>query len=223
MAAAGLIGFTVTPAQAADKDCADFATQRAAQIFFLNHGGPQNDPHGLDSEDDGVACESNPCPCYYGKTPPGGGGDSNPPPSTPEPLKRNQAKVIRVVDGDTVNVRILPRGPKVSVRLIGIDTPEVHGSTECGGPEASRSLKKLLKPKTRVSLLSDRSQNLKDRYGRWLRYVTKTKGKVDAGRRQLVRGHAEVYVFKKPFARVKSYRNAQTAAKRQDRGMWGNC
>ena len=54
-------------ASASDKDCADFATQRAAQIFFLKHGGPQRDPHRLDGDDDGVACEDNPCPCYRGK------------------------------------------------------------------------------------------------------------------------------------------------------------
>jgi hypothetical protein len=57
-----------TPAaSASDKDCADFNSQRAAQIFFLKHGGPRYDPHRLDGDDDGVACEDNPCPCYRGK------------------------------------------------------------------------------------------------------------------------------------------------------------
>src|SRR5439155_14489262 len=42
------------------------------------------------------------------------------------------AHVERVVDGDTV--RFVGIGP---VRLIGIDTPEVHGQVECYGPEAS--------------------------------------------------------------------------------------
>jgi Excalibur calcium-binding domain len=51
-------------ASASDKDCSDFASQRAAQIFFLKHGGPRRDPHRLDADHDGVACESNPCPCY---------------------------------------------------------------------------------------------------------------------------------------------------------------
>jgi excalibur calcium-binding domain-containing protein len=54
-----------TPAaSASDKDCADFSSQRAAQLFFLKHGGPRSDPHRLDGDDDGVACEDNPCPCY---------------------------------------------------------------------------------------------------------------------------------------------------------------
>jgi hypothetical protein len=52
---------------AADKDCKDFQTQRAAQIFFLKHGGPRQDPDRLDGDNDGVACEDNPCPCYRKK------------------------------------------------------------------------------------------------------------------------------------------------------------
>jgi hypothetical protein len=54
-------------ASAADKDCEDFRSQRAAQFFFLKHGGPQEDPDRLDGDDDGVACEDNPCPCYRKK------------------------------------------------------------------------------------------------------------------------------------------------------------
>lgn len=53
-----------------DKDCSDFATQRAAQIYFLSRGGPQRDPDRLDGDHDGVACEDNPCPCYSGSQPP---------------------------------------------------------------------------------------------------------------------------------------------------------
>jgi hypothetical protein len=50
-----------------DKDCADFPSQRAAQIFFIKHGGPRYDPDRLDGDDDGIACEDNPAPYYYGK------------------------------------------------------------------------------------------------------------------------------------------------------------
>jgi hypothetical protein len=54
-------------ASASDKDCKDFRSQRAAQIFFLKHGGPRRDPDRLDADHDGVACEDNPCPCYRKK------------------------------------------------------------------------------------------------------------------------------------------------------------
>ena len=56
-----------SPAHAADRDCGDFGSQRAAQIFFLEHGGPNRDPHGLDSDSDGIACETNDAPYYFKK------------------------------------------------------------------------------------------------------------------------------------------------------------
>ncbi len=43
-----------------DKDCPDFSTQHEAQMFFVFNGGPINDPHRLDKDKDGIACESNP-------------------------------------------------------------------------------------------------------------------------------------------------------------------
>lgn len=67
MIALVVLSFAVVPsaASASDKDCADFATQRAAQIFYIKHGGPRHDPDRLDGDNDGVACEDNRCPCYY--------------------------------------------------------------------------------------------------------------------------------------------------------------
>ena len=41
-----------------DRDCGDFTSQAEAQRFFEAAGGPESDPHRLDSEGDGVACES---------------------------------------------------------------------------------------------------------------------------------------------------------------------
>lgn len=63
----GLVALLVFPAGAqADLNCSDFSTQGQAQKH-LTHG----DPHGLDSDGDGVACESLPCPCSKGS---GGNG-----------------------------------------------------------------------------------------------------------------------------------------------------
>ena len=39
----------------ADRDA--FASDRAAQVFFLQAGGPTDDPHDLDRDGDGFACE----------------------------------------------------------------------------------------------------------------------------------------------------------------------
>lgn len=43
-----------------DKDCGDFATHTEAQAFFIAQGGPSSDPHRLDGDNDGSACETLP-------------------------------------------------------------------------------------------------------------------------------------------------------------------
>jgi hypothetical protein len=43
-----------------DRDCPDFRTHAEAQAFFLAAGGPGRDPHRLDADHDGVACETLP-------------------------------------------------------------------------------------------------------------------------------------------------------------------
>ncbi|WP_341927309.1 thermonuclease family protein [Nocardioides psychrotolerans] len=202
-----------SPSYAADKDCGDFATQAAAQDYFLDKGGPRRDPDRLDSDGDGVACESNPCPCSTAQS---GSGPALP------PAKRQGARIVRVVDGDTVVARLTRTGRQVTVRLLGIDTPEVFGGVECGGRAASRTTKHLLPRRTRVTLVSDPTQDLRDRYGRLLRYVMK--GGVDVGQRLVRRGHARVYVFDDhPFRRVKAYRAAARKARAADLGLWGSC
>ena len=45
------------PAPDDDRDCGDFSHQAEAQQFFLREGGPTHDPHRLDQDGDGVACE----------------------------------------------------------------------------------------------------------------------------------------------------------------------
>ncbi|WP_425081896.1 excalibur calcium-binding domain-containing protein [Ruegeria arenilitoris] len=37
--------------------CSDFASSAEAQKFFLASGGPVHDPHNLDGDGDGLACE----------------------------------------------------------------------------------------------------------------------------------------------------------------------
>lgn len=44
--------------QAQDRDCPSFSTQPEAQAFFDSQGS--GDPHNLDSDNDGVACENLP-------------------------------------------------------------------------------------------------------------------------------------------------------------------
>ena len=96
----------------------------------------------------------------------------------------------------------MSHGHSRDVRLVGIDTPEVYGGTECGGPDASGAIKKkLLDLGDRVTLTRDPSQDAVDHYGRLLRYVEHSG--IDIGRKQILHGHAGVYVYNdNPFNRV---------------------
>ena len=47
-----------TPSLARDYACSDFSTWRQAQRFYKTHGGPRHDPHRLDADQDGIACEA---------------------------------------------------------------------------------------------------------------------------------------------------------------------
>ncbi|QFU85410.1 excalibur calcium-binding domain-containing protein [Amycolatopsis sp. YIM 10] len=59
----------ITSTTGKDKDCADFATQAEAQAELAKDA---SDPHGLDADDDGSACESHFGEPQVKKTPSGG-------------------------------------------------------------------------------------------------------------------------------------------------------
>lgn len=119
---------------------------------------------------------------------------------------------------------ISPSVAKRTVRLVGIDTPEVYPKLECGGKKATASLRSLLPKGTRVKLTSDPTQTRNDQYGRLLRYVTKVSTGVDMNRKQVWRGWARLFVWNDdPFMRVASYRKARQSAEAHDRGIWGLC
>jgi micrococcal nuclease len=138
---------------------------------------------------------------------------------------RSGARVSRVVDGDTIRVTT-GGGHDRSVRLLGIDTPETHRPgtpIECGGPEATANMEKLLPPGTRVRLEADPSQDRIDRYGRLLAYVRLPDGRL-AEEAQLAAGWATVYVFAgHPVARDPAFRRDQAGARAAGRGVWGRC
>jgi endonuclease YncB( thermonuclease family) len=96
----------------------------------------------------------------------------------PRPVPRQHTYLVtRVVDGDTLEL-----GNGETVRLVGIDTPEIG---ECGYDRASAALGRLVTGRQVRLTMSDEAR---DRYGRQLRYVDV--GGVDAGLRQIRSGLA---------------------------------
>ena len=126
------------------------------------------------------------------------------------------ASVLRVVDGDTIHVRLDGRVEKV--RYIGMDTPEVQHPTrgeEPGGREASAANRRLVEGRT-VRLELDVQE--RDRYGRLLAYVHVGALMVNA---ELVRlGYAQVLTIPPNVRHAELLLRLQREARDAGRGLW---
>ena len=132
------------------------------------------------------------------------------------------ATVTRVVDGDTLHVRVGPDGEKV--RLIGIDTPETHGPgglRECFGTEATRRAQELLPVGTKVRLVRDAEP--RDRYGRLLAYVYRLQDGLFVNLALAAEGYATALAYPPNVAHSKELDAATRAARTADRGLWQRC
>ncbi len=146
-----------------------------------------------------------------------------------EPGGYEAAVVERVIDGDTVEVRITDRidglgagrampGRTYSVRLIGIDTPESvrPGSpVECFGKEASAATTGLLEGR-RVRLVKDVEET--DAYGRLLRYVYL--GSEMANARLVINGYAHAYTYPPDVRHSALFVSLQRRARAGGYGLW---
>ena len=124
--------------------------------------------------------------------------------------------VVKVVDGDTIHVRI---GDRVEpVRYIGINTPELHHprkGEEPGGREAALRNGELVASK-RVRLELDVQS--RDRYGRLLAYVWVGDVLVNA---ELVRlGYAQVMTVPPNVRYQGLFLKLQREAREAARGLW---
>jgi micrococcal nuclease len=139
--------------------------------------------------------------------------------ATPAPAT---ATVLRAVDGDTLDVRDDTRG-RLRVRVLGIDSPEVHKpgwSVGCWGPEAAKFAADTLTGQ-RVALVADPSQDSHDRYGRTLSYVAMAGGR-DFSVTAVAAGMARSYVYaRKPVSRYPDIAAAEDQARNAHRGLWG--
>jgi endonuclease YncB( thermonuclease family) len=136
----------------------------------------------------------------------------------------NLVQVIKVVDGDTIEVLI--DGQKKTIRLIGINTPETvdpRRPVQCYGKEASDETKKLLTGKS-VYLSKDVSET--DKYDRLLRfvYLPIENGQMLFVNDYLVRqGFANNYPYPPDVKYDDQFRQAEKEAREQKKGLWSAC
>ncbi len=143
-----------------------------------------------------------------------------------------QVEVVRVVDGDTLEVAF-PDGHTEDIRLLGIDTPEVHVETDPDqyegipdtadgrdwlrdwGHKASEFARTRLAGET-VRIETDPDADRRGSYGRLLVYV------YDDGRNfnlELIdQGYARLY--DSPFSLRSTFRSSEATAQENDVGLW---
>ncbi|MFB6255453.1 MAG: thermonuclease family protein [Haloplanus sp.] len=153
-------------------------------------------------------------------------------PSTPTPGSEVIVRVTGVVDGDTVDVRF-PDGRADTVRLLGVDTPEVHiendpvefegvPDTDAGrsclrrqGERASAFAIDRLADR-RVTLRFDAAAGRRGGYDRLLAYVVVDGDSFNAA--LLERGHARLY--DSSFRERGRYARLERKAREAGRGVW---
>lgn len=128
----------------------------------------------------------------------------------PSNTKIETGEVVRVIDGDTLEVRI--RGERYRVRYIGIDTPEVGDPF---GADATAMNRELVWEQA-VTLVKDVSET--DRYGRLLRYVFV--GDTFVNSEIVLRGYALAFTYPPDVACAETFVDAQRAAVAAGSGLW---
>jgi micrococcal nuclease len=140
-------------------------------------------------------------------------------PPTPTPTLGAQARVVRVIDGDTIEVDRALDG-RATVRYIGIDTPETVAPGQpvgCLGREASDRNKALVEGKT-VFLEKDVSET--DQFGRLLRYVYLEDEQM-VNELLVVEGFAQASTYPPDVKYQGRFTAAEQQARDANRGLWG--
>lgn len=129
-----------------------------------------------------------------------------------------EATLLRVIDGDTIRVR-MPGGREERIRYIGIDAPEVAHSGSAGeylGDEATAHNTVLLKSGP-LRLETDVEE--RDDFGRLLAYVWA--GDVFVNERMVRDGYARARNYPPNLARQERLWDAHDEARQAGIGIWG--
>jgi len=143
-------------------------------------------------------------------------------PSAGEALPPGSAEVTKVVDGDTLHVRLAGRTERV--RLIGVDTPESvkpNSPVECFAREASARTKELVPPGTPVRLVRD--VEARDRFGRLLAYVYRSSDELFVNMALAQDGYAAPLTVPPNVAHAEAFAAAAAQARKAGRGLWSAC
>ena len=130
-------------------------------------------------------------------------------------------RVVKITDGDTIHVRV--GGREVKVRLIGIDTPEVHKPgtpVQCFGRRATARNAQLISGRDVVLRLDAETR---DRYGRLLAYVYRRPDGLFVNAVLVREGYARTLTIPPNVRHADAFARLAQAARRAGRGLWSAC
>jgi micrococcal nuclease len=136
-----------------------------------------------------------------------------------EEPKNEYYSVVKVVDGDTIDVDI--NGQTERIRFIGLNTPETvdpRKPVECFGQEASKKMSEMLAGQA-VRLEVDSTQGNRDKYNRLLRYIYLKDG-TDIVLKMIKEGYGYEYAYELPYQNQKQYDEAEIYARENEQGLW---
>ncbi|MDE0545252.1 thermonuclease family protein [Microbacterium sp. C7(2022)] len=131
-----------------------------------------------------------------------------------------------VIDGDTIKAtidepnEIIETSERISVRIIGIDTPEMRPTPECGAQEATDTLSALLPEGSTVWASPDREWY--DRYDRALMYLWSDAGTF-INLEMIARGDAVTLEVTPNTMYADLFAEAEADAREDSRGLWSAC
>jgi micrococcal nuclease len=133
----------------------------------------------------------------------------------------SSGRVVHIVDGDTVDVRIGDAARRV--RYIGVDTPEsVKPDTpvQCFAKQASAFNSRLVAGRrVRLQYGPDRH----DRYGRLLAYVYLPGHSRSVNAELVAEGYGRVLAIAPNTAHLRPYLRLERLARERHLGLWGSC
>lgn len=136
--------------------------------------------------------------------------------------REREVTVEKVIDGDTVLARGLPKGTEL-VRFIGVNAPETgRGRTtrECFGLEAERWISQRVARGSRLRLVFDVGE--RDRFGRLLAYAYLPDGTF-LNASLVASGYAQTMTIPPNVAHADELRALERTARREGRGLWSAC
>ena len=134
------------------------------------------------------------------------------------PKGAKKAIVIKIVNGDTIDVRFTRTGPTVRVRLLEVDTPK---RGQCWSKAATKRTAALLPVGKMTHLIADKEPT--DRYGRSLFYAWNADS-VFANRSLVRYGYGKAVLYKPNDKYITVMRAEQVKAQRERLRIWsGKC